>query len=272
MNRKIKILFLGDAVGRPGRFGIRDFLAQHKGDYDFVVANVENASHGYGLTKKNYEQLLEYGIHAMTSGNHIWDRREIFEYIEVADKLVRPLNYPQGTPGVGSRVFKLDENVSIGVINLMGQVFMNTTLRPWEILKDEIARIKYETPVIIVDFHAEATAEKVSCGYICAKEQVSAVIGTHTHVQTADDTIIDGRAAYITDVGFCGARRSVIGMNVEDSVSRLLTMLPSRLEVGELDEVQINGVEMVVDSLTGRSESIKRINKVMKIQVEVSEA
>lgn len=270
MNKKLKILFLGDAVGRPGRFAIRDFLALRKEDYDFVIANVENASHGYGLTKNNYEQILRYGVHAMTSGNHIWDRKEIFEYIADADKLVRPLNYPEGTPGVGARVFKINENISIGVINALGQVFMGNMLRPWELIKDEINKIKRQTPIIIVDFHAEATAEKVSCGYICAKEQVSAVIGTHTHVQTADETILSEGTAYITDAGFCGSRKSVIGMNIEDSVGRLLTMLPSRLEVAEIEEAQINGVEIVVDALTGRAESIKRINEFIRLQNEVS--
>jgi len=299
MRRKLKILFLGDLVGRPGRWGVRKFLEKNGKNYDFVIANVENASHGYGLTHKNYKELSEYGIHAMTSGNHIWDKKEILQYIEEADKLVRPLNYPKGTPGFGSRVFEIEGNSSIGVINILGMVFMQPLISPWELLQKEIDKLKAKTPVIIIDCHAEATAEKISCGYIGARKGVSAVIGTHTHVQTADEKIMGNmskqkwfsemrsgnedsenkienlqftchKTAYITDAGFCGSCESVIGMNINNSVDRLVKMLPLRLEVGDADKVQVNGVELVIDAITGAAEKIKRINKVMNLEEEVS--
>lgn len=265
MNENINILFLGDLVGRPGRQAVSSFLKDAEEKYDFVIANVENASHGFGLTARNYHELEGYGINAMTSGNHVWDRKEIFEYINTADKLIRPLNYPEETPGVGSRIFKLNENISIGVINLQGTVFMSPIMPPWEVLKAEIHKLQHETPVIIIDFHAEATAEKVSCGYIADKLNASAVIGTHTHVQTADEKILENGAAYITDVGFCGASKSVIGMDIEDSIKRLLTSLPVRFEVTPADEVQINGVELVINAKTGRASNIKRINEVFNL-------
>jgi len=270
MSRQLKILFLGDLVGRPGRYGARKFLEQHGSEYDFVIANAENASHGYGLTKKNYGELTSYGIHAMTSGNHIWDRKEIFEYINEADRLVRPLNFPESSPGVGSRVFKIDGEFSIGIINILGVVFMAPLCPPWEILKKEIEKLKKETSAIIIDCHAEATAEKISCGHIAARLGASAVIGTHTHVQTADETIMENTTAYITDAGFCGSYKSVIGMDIDNSVDRLVKMLPLRLEVGPMEEIQINGVEIMVDAETGKAQKIKRINEVMNIKDEVS--
>ena len=157
----IKIIFFGDIVGKPGRFAVRDFLANNDTfkNYDFIIANIENASHGFGLTEKNYKDFIEYGINAMTCGNHIWDKRDIYNYIDEADKLLRPINYPEGTKGVGSRIFDMGE-FKIGVINVLGRVFMNLVDSPWEIVRDEILRIKEITPIIVIDFHAEATAEK----------------------------------------------------------------------------------------------------------------
>ncbi|HSA06272.1 MAG TPA: TIGR00282 family metallophosphoesterase [Candidatus Gastranaerophilales bacterium] len=270
MNKKLKILFLGDIVGRPGRVGAREFLKEHGCNYDFVIANVENASHGYGLTDRNYFDLSRYGIHAMTSGNHIWDRKEIFEYIHHADKLIRPLNYPEGTPGKGSSIFKTDNGISIGIINMLGTVFMPPIISPWELLKNEIDKMKKETPVVILDFHAEATAEKIACAYIAAEKGISAVLGTHTHVQTADEMIMENGTAYITDVGFCGASKSIIGMDIKISVERLVKMLPARLEIGSESDVQINGAAIIIDADTGKAESIERINKIMKFSDEVN--
>lgn len=270
MSSKIKILFLGDLVGRPGRYAARKYLQENHKNYDFVIANAENASHGYGLTKKNYEDLLSYGINALTSGNHIWDRKEIFEYIKNAERLIRPLNFPEGSPGVGSRIIKTEGDLSIGIINILGVVFMSPLAPPWQLLEQETEKLKKETSVIIIDCHAEATAEKVSCGYISAGLGVSAVIGTHTHVQTADEKIIENTTAYITDAGFCGSYKSVIGMDVESSVKRLVKALPLRLEVGPMERVQINGVEIIIDSNTGCAEKIKRINEVFCLESEVS--
>ena len=254
----IKILFFGDMVGKPGRFAVRDFLAEKRAEYDFVIANAENASHGFGLTEKNYNDLISYGVDAMTSGNHIWDKRDILTYIETADKLIRPINYPKDTPGVGSRIFDCGE-FKIAVLNILGKVFVNIVDFPWENILEEIKRLKEITPVVIVDFHGEATAEKICFGRCCAELGVSAFLGTHTHVQTADEKILDGTTGYITDAGFCGAVDSVIGMDYKTSLTRFTTCIPERYEVAESSEVQINAVEIDIDAVTGCARAIRRI-------------
>lgn len=256
--KTIKILFLGDLVGRPGRFVVRDFLKKQRENYDFIIANVENASHGFGLTEKNYNEISEYGIDCMTSGNHIWDKREILNYIDKADKLVRPFNYPNGTPGRGSRVFELDNGAKVAVINALGRVFMAPVDSQWETVADEIKRLKEITPIIIVDFHAEATAEKICFGRFCADLGASAFFGTHTHVQTADEQIVNNMG-YITDAGFCGTSDGVIGMEYNTSLNRFTTCIPERYEVADGNVVQINAVEVEIDSTSGHAVAIKRI-------------
>lgn len=260
MSKQIKILFFGDIVGKLGRKAVGDYLKELKAAGqapDFVIANVENASHGFGLTEKNYKELSEYGINCLTSGNHIWDKKEIFNYIKKADKLIRPINYPPKTKGAGSRIFEIGKN-KIAVINALGQVFMNPIDSPWEIVKKEIKKLQKVTPIILIDFHAEATAEKICFGRFCADLKVSAVIGTHTHVQTADETIIN-QMAYITDVGFCGITESVIGMEINTSLKRLTTCLPEKYEIPDSKLVQINAVEVLIDAKTGSALEIKRI-------------
>lgn len=258
-NNIIKIIFFGDIVGKPGRNTVRDFLQTNEffKNYDFIIANIENASHGFGLTEKNYKDFIEYGINCMTCGNHIWDKKDINNYIDSADKLLRPINYPKGTKGVGSRIFNMGD-FKIGVINVLGRVFMNLVDSPWEIVKEEIARIKEITPIIVIDFHAEATAEKICFGRYCSELGVSAFFGTHTHVQTADNSIINNMA-YITDAGFCGASDGVIGMEYQTSLNRFLTCIPERYEVAEGKTTQVNAVEVEIDSRTGHAISIKRI-------------
>ena len=265
--QNIKILFFGDLVGRPGRFAVRDFLAAIHSDslaqvekqvYDFIVANVENASHGFGLTEKNYNELFEYGIDCMTSGNHIWDKKEIFNYIDRADKLVRPFNYPENTPGVGSHIFEKENGIKIAVINVLGRVFMSPVESEWTVVRDEIIRLKNITPVVIVDFHAEATAEKICFARFCSELGVSAFLGTHTHVQTADEQIINNMG-YITDAGFCGAAESVIGMDYRTSFNRFTTVIPERYDVADGNVVQINAVEVEINSISGHTVAMKRI-------------
>ena len=245
-------------VGRPGRFVVRDFLKKQRENYDFIIANVENASHGFGLTEKNYNEISEYGIDCMTSGNHIWDKREILNYIDKADRLVRPFNYPNGTPGRGSKVFELDNGVKVAVINALGRVFMAPVDSQWETVADEIKRLKEITPIIIVDFHAEATAEKICFGRFCADLGASAFFGTHTHVQTADEQIVNNMG-YITDAGFCGTSDGVIGMEYNTSLNRFTTCIPERYEVADGNVVQINAVEVEIDSTSGHAAAIKRI-------------
>lgn len=267
----IKILFFGDMVGRPGRYAVRDFLSGMFKDTDylspisafdfshshFVIANVENASHGFGLTEKNYNEISDYGVDCMTSGNHIWDKREIFNYIDNAEKLLRPINYPKGCSGVGSRIFEKN-GVKIGVINVLGRVFVNIADSPWEIVKEEIQKIKEVTPIVIIDFHAEATAEKICFGRFCSEFGVSAFLGTHTHVQTADECIINNMG-YITDAGFCGVVDSVIGMDYQTSLNRFLTAIPERYDVADGDVVQINAVEVEIEKDTGYAVAIRRV-------------
>lgn len=253
----IKILFFGDVVGKPGRFAVRDFLLQNKNEYDFVIANVENASHGFGLTEKNYNDFIEYGVDAMTCGNHIWDKKDIYSYVDNADRLLRPINYPQGVKGVGSKIFDAN-GFKIAVINVLGRVFMNPVDSQWQIVEDEIKKIREITPIIIIDFHAEATAEKICFGKYCSDFGVSAFLGTHTHVQTADEHILNNMA-YITDVGFCGASDGVIGMEYETSLQRFLTGIPERYEVAQGKTSQVNAVEIEIEKFSGKALSIKRI-------------
>lgn len=258
-DKTLKILFFGDMVGKPGRNAVKEYLQSISPEDkpDFVIANVENASHGFGLTEKNYNELSSCGIDCMTSGNHIWDKKDIFNYIEQADKLLRPMNYPEGAKGFGSRIFECGE-YKIGVINLLGRVFTTLVDDPFRLIQTEIERIKKITPIIIIDFHAEATAEKICFAKFCSELGASAVFGTHTHVQTADEKILNG-TGYITDAGFCGTVDSVIGMEYKTSLSRFLTGIPERYEVAEGAECQINAVEVEISPSSGRAIAIRRI-------------
>lgn len=261
MTHKLNILFLGDIVGKVGRLVVRNYIANllESEKPDFIIANAENASHGFGLTEKNHNELISYGINCLTSGNHIWDKKDIFNYIDNSEYLIRPINYPNTVPGVGSRIFELP-NCKIGVINILGRTFMNPIESPWTVIKDEIIKIKEVTPIVFIDFHAEASAEKICFGKYCSDLGATAVIGTHTHVQTADEKIINNTTAYITDAGFCGDANGVIGMDYETSLKRLLTSLPERFEVSESEESQLNGINITVDLNTGCALNIERIN------------
>ena len=270
-NNELKILFLGDITGRQGRNAVKAYLSTLKKDsdknnenYPFVIANIENASHGFGLTKKNYEDLSASGINCMTSGNHIWDKKDIYEYIDDAKNLVRPINYPEGTHGKGTQVFEV-KGEKIAVINVLGRVFMPPMDSPWQIVIEEINRLKNEgVTSIFIDFHAEATAEKICFAKYLANEfnteekaLIKGFFGTHTHVQTADEKIINGMA-YITDAGFCGATEGVIGMEYSTSLKRLSTSLPERYEVAQSNTSQVNGVEVLINM--NKATHVKRIN------------
>ena len=268
----IKLIFLGDITGRQGRTAVVSYIKKLKETEPnvFVIANVENASHGFGLTKKNYEELSLSGIDCFTSGNHIWDKKDIYEYINEADKLIRPINYPNGTLGTGSRIFEI-KGQKLAVINVLGRVFMPPIDSPWQIVTTEIERLKDNgVEHIIIDFHAEATAEKICFSKYLAHSYnnnnnnenalIKGFFGTHTHVQTADENIYEGMA-YITDAGFCGTVESVIGMEFETSLKRLSTSLPERYEIAESPLAQINGVEVLIDRTS--STQIKRINLII---------
>lgn len=262
MNNKIKIMFLGDIVGKPGRHAVRDYIAGLDNKPDFIIANAENASHGFGLTLKNYNELLNYGINFFTSGNHIWDKREIFTYIDSAERLIRPLNYPKGTYGRGYKIVETPK-CKIGIINILGRTFMGTVDSYLELLDAVIEKIKKETNVIFIDIHAEATAEKLCLGRYYAEKGVSFIAGTHTHVQTSDEQILYNHCAYITDTGFCGAYNGIIGMDYEISLRRLKSAMPERLDVADSEKLQINGVIADIDIVSGQAVSIKRINELI---------
>lgn len=276
----VNILFLGDIVGKPGRRVVLDFLDKINNDFeniknqglmevkpDFVIANIENASHGFGLTRKNHNELSVGGIDIFTSGNHIWDKKEIFEYINQSEKLIRPLNYPESVPGVGYRILEKD-GVKLAIISLLGKVFMPDIDSPWNALEKIVEEIKGQADIIFVDFHAEATAEKIAFSYFADGLGVNALLGTHTHVQTADEKILKNGCAYITDAGFCGASNAVIGMEFENSYKRLRTYLPDRFDVAELDVAEVNGVSISFDKETSRAVSIKRIKYVVDFDKE----
>lgn len=256
---EVNILFIGDIVGRPGRHLVYQLLPDlyRKYTLDAVIANAENAAGGLGITPKIAEELLNSGIHLLTSGNHVWRKREILPYLEKNDRLLRPENYPSGVPGKGVAIVSLNSGIKMGVLNLEGRTFMKPLDCPFRTALTAIEIIRKETPFIIVDFHAEATSEKVAMGWFL-DGKVSAVLGTHTHVPTADETILPQGTAYITDVGMTGALISVIGMRVDVSLRGLLTQLPQSFKPAS-EKACLQGVILTVDASSGKAKRIKRI-------------
>lgn len=256
----INILFIGDIVGKPGRQAIARELHRLVDRYtiDLVIANGENAAGGFGLTVETAKELFEYGVQFFTSGNHIWDKKDALDYISREQRLIRPANYPPGTPGKGSAVISTAGGVKVAVLNLEGRVFMNNLDCPFRTADREIEILKQETSLIFVDFHAEATSEKSSLGWYL-DGRVSAVVGTHTHVQTADERILPGGTAYLTDAGMTGAFESVIGVRKDEPINKFLTQLPFKFEVAKKD-IRLNGVVIRVDKSTGRALAIERVN------------
>jgi hypothetical protein len=256
----MKILFIGDIVGKPGRELIRKGLrnlVEHYG-VDFVIANAENSAAGFGITKDIGDTLLEWGVDVMTSGNHIWDKKEALDYIPTEPRLLRPANYPAGVPGRGSYVAQTGDGRAVGVINVMGRVFMLNIDDPFAVVLREIEAMRGRTKIIIVDFHAEATSEKVAMGWHL-DGKVTLVVGTHTHVQTADERILPNGTAYLTDAGMTGPHDSIIGMEKEPSLARFLTGLPSRFEPAT-GNPRLNGIVVEADEKTGRALAVTRIS------------
>ena len=256
----MNILFIGDIVGRPGRELIRVGLRALVDRYslDLVIANAENSAAGFGITKDIGDTLLEWGVDVMTSGNHIWDKKEAMPYIAGEPRLLRPANYPAGVPGRGSYVAQTGDGRAVGVINVMGRVFMLNIDDPFAVVLREIDAIRHRTRVIIVDFHAEATSEKVAMGWHL-DGKVTAVLGTHTHVQTADERVLPGGTAYLTDAGMTGPHDSIIGMEKEPSLARFLNAMPSRFEPAT-GNPRLNGAVIEADDKTGRATRITRIS------------
>jgi hypothetical protein len=263
----LDILFIGDIVGRPGRKAVKGVLNDLKSNYkiDFVIANGENAAGGTGLTKKVAIELFNMGIDCLTMGNHVWDKKEIFDFINEEHRIVRPGNYPEGTPGCGSTIL-LKNNKKIGIINVSGRVFMDTLDCPFKTVERELINIKKHTNIIIVDFHAEATSEKVAMAWFL-DGKVTAVLGTHTHVQTADERILPRDTAYITDVGMTGPYNSVLGIKADLVLKKFITQLPVSFKLAAGDKI-FNGVVLNVDDKTGKAREIKRINLLIKSDEE----
>jgi 2',3'-cyclic-nucleotide 2'-phosphodiesterase len=256
----MNVLFIGDIVGKPGRElvrkGLRGLVEEH--EVDLVIANAENSANGFGITREIGETLLEWGVDVMTSGNHIWDKKEAIEYIGTEPRLLRPANYPAGVPGRGSYVAQTGDGRAVGVINVMGRVFMLNIDDPFAIVQREIEAIRHKTRVIIVDFHAEATSEKIAMGWHL-DGKVTAMFGTHTHVQTADERVLPKGTACLTDVGMTGPHDSIIGMEREPSLARFLNGIPSRFEPAT-GNPRLNGAVVQADDKTGRATTITRIS------------
>ena len=257
----MKLLFIGDIVGRPGRDLVRRHvraLAASHGAH-LVIANGENAAGGAGITRDNANEVLAGGVDVITSGNHVWDKRETAEFIGNEPRLLRPANYPEGTPGAGSCVVTAGNGVRVGVINVMGRVFLHSIDDPFRAAEREIARVTDAgAQIIFVDMHAETTSEKLAlCYFLDGK--VAAVIGTHTHVQTADERILPGGTACLTDAGMTGPHDGVIGIEKDAIIARFITGLPGRFETASGDP-RLNGVAITVDPATGRATQIERIS------------
>jgi metallophosphoesterase (TIGR00282 family) len=256
----MRILILGDVVGRPGRRAIRDLvpaLVKSEG-IDLVIANAENAAGGMGVDVKSAEELFSGGIHVLTSGNHIWKKKEIYPYLENQALLLRPGNYPDGAPGRGWVEWQNHKGLRALVVNLQGRVFMPGHVDdPFRCVDAILRQRKSFSPVVVVDMHAEATSEKNAMGWYL-DGRVSVVYGTHTHVQTADERILPGGTAYITDLGMCGPMDSVIGIDKETVIQGFLSQLPQKFEVA-VENVIVQGVVSDVDEATGKARSIRRI-------------
>jgi metallophosphoesterase (TIGR00282 family) len=257
----MRILFIGDIVGKPGRRAIGALLRKVVSDHEitFAIANGENAAGGIGITPPIAIEILDQGVDILTSGNHIWAKKEIFPFLDEERRILRPANYPPHVPGRGAGIFQAKNGEKVGVLNLEGRVFMKHLDCPFRIGEIEIEALRKETPIVLVDFHAEATSEKVAMGWFF-DGKVTAVLGTHTHVQTSDEKILDEGTAYITDVGMTGPLDSVIGIRKQVAVNRLLTQIPWKFDVAT-EGIELQGVVIEVDPLTGKSKDIKRIRE-----------
>lgn len=260
MTRPLTVLCVGDVFGEPGRRALAHFLPRLRAELeiDLVVANVENAAAGFGVTPALARGFLDAGVDVMTSGNHVWDRKEVIPYIVKENLLLRPANYPAGVPGVGSVVIKAGVH-QVGVLNLQGRVFLPAIDCPFTRADEEIARLRAESPVIVVDIHAEATSEKQALGWYL-DGRASAVVGTHSHVQTADERILPRGTAYVTDLGITGPIDSVIGVEPELAIQRFRTGMPNKFEPAR-GRSRLQGALIRIEPDTGRAVSIERLQR-----------
>ena len=258
----MRLLFLGDVVGRPGRRALAALVPRlaAQEDIEFVIANCENASGGKGVDPRSADELHEAGVDVLTSGNHVWQNREIVPYMRESGRLLRPLNFPPGVPGVGWTVQKARRSEArVAVLNLIGRVFMAPVDCPFRAADEALADIRREASIVFVDMHAEATSEKTAMGWHL-DGRVSAVVGTHTHIPTADARVLPGGTAYVTDAGMCGPEDSVLGVRTDRVVERFLTQMPTRFEVAA-GAVLVQGAVIDIDGETGRARSIRRVRE-----------
>jgi hypothetical protein len=261
MAKLARIVFIGDIVGRPGRDAVKALLPGLRDAYspDIVIANGENSAGGFGITPDISEELFSLGIDVITTGNHVWDKKEIYEYISETPRLLRPANFSSKSFGKGSCVFIAESGIRIGVLNVSGRVFMDSIDCPFRVAEAEVKALKESADIIIVDMHAEATSEKAALAWFL-DGQVTAVIGTHTHVQTSDEAIFPDGTAFISDAGMTGPTHSILGMKKEIVIERFLTGLPARFEVAR-SGVELQGAYVEVDTLTGKATKIERIRQ-----------
>ena len=262
----MRLLFLGDVVGRPGRRALAAFLPRlmARESIQFVIANGENASGGKGIDPRSAEELYESGVDVVTTGNHVWQNRDIIPYMRETDRLLRPLNFARDVPGLGWTVQTARRSdVRVGVLNLIGRVFMPPAECPFRAGAEAVEELRRHSSVIVVDMHAEATSEKVGMGRFL-DGKVSAVFGSHTHVQTADEGILPGGTAYLTDAGMCGPEDSVLGVKTEPVLQRFLTQMPARFDVAT-GTVIVQGGIVDVDEATGRASAIRRVRERVEV-------
>ena len=267
----MKLLFIGDIVGQPGRRAVAELLPKLRGEHhlEFIVANGENSAGGSGITPRIAEELFSAGVDVITTGDHLWDQKEVMELLASEKRFLRPLNYPPGTPGQGSGIFPIpkprartQDPILIAVLNAQGRTFMPPLENPFLLAAEEVKRLRQQTKIIFVDFHAEATSEKIAFARML-DGQVSAVVGTHTHVQTADEQIFPGGTAYLSDAGFTGPHESVLGREIEPVLKRFLTGMPQRFEVAK-DRVLLHGAVIEIDDASGKAVKIQRVSEPVK--------
>jgi 2',3'-cyclic-nucleotide 2'-phosphodiesterase len=261
----MKLLFIADIVGQPGRRAVKELVPRLRQEHGLhlVIANGENSAGGSGITPGTAEEIFSSGVDIITSGDHLWDQKEVLELLEREPRFVRPLNYPAGTPGQGSVLFQAAALPSVAIINLQGRTFMPPLENPFHNVLAEVERLRKLTHLIFIDFHAEATSEKIALARML-DGSVSAVIGTHTHVQTADETIFSGGTAFLCDAGFTGPHDSVIGRQVEPVIKRFMTSMPQRFEVAK-DRILLQGAVLELDESTGRAVRIERVSRELLI-------
>ena len=255
----MNLLFIGDIVGEPGRRAVKALLPplREKHKLDFIIANGENSAGGSGITPRTAEEIFAAGVNVITCGDHLWDQKEVMELLHHESRFLRPLNYPPGTPGQGAALYPVPGFPPVAVMNAQGRTFMAALENPFPLAAEEVERLRRQTNVIFVDFHAEATSEKIAFARFL-DGQVSAVVGTHTHVQTADEQIFPGGTAYLSDAGFTGPQESVLGREIEPVIKRFLTNMPQRFDVAK-KRIVLHGVVLTLDETSGRTLKIQRV-------------